>query len=152
MFSNVDYADVNQPLGEVDIVIGLDYASFHPQIVESHRHLVLYQNRFGRCIGGTHPDVQEDTKRMVCQAIVNHINAENIKRFFDIENIGIECTPQCGNCRCGKCPLGGKEYNIKEERELTMIEEGWYLRGQIMKRNTYGIEIQMNYQIIKVLH
>ena len=35
------------------------------KIVESHRHLVLYENRFGKCVGGTHPDVQEDTQRMV---------------------------------------------------------------------------------------
>ena len=73
--------------------------------------------------------MQEDTQKMVCKATVNYINAENIKNFFDVENIGIECEPRCGNCRCGKCPIGGKENSIKEERELKMIEDGLVHKG-----------------------
>lgn len=42
--------------------------------------------------------------------------------FFSIENLGVECTPRCGGCRCGKCPLGTKDYSLKEEKELQLIE------------------------------
>lgn len=42
--------------------------------------------------------------------------------FYNLENLGIECTPRCGGCKCGRCPLGSKNYTIKEERELALIE------------------------------
>ena len=32
-------------------------------------------------------------------------------------------------CKCGKCPLGGKNYSIKEERELNLIEAGLQHKG-----------------------
>ena len=35
-----------------------------------------------------------------------------------------KCNPRCGSCRCGKCPIGGKQYTLKQERELDQIEEG----------------------------
>ena len=44
--------------------------------------------------------------------------------FFNVESLGVHCTPRCGNCRCGNCPLGGKDYSLKEEREMKMIEDG----------------------------
>ena len=37
-----------------------------------------------------------------------------------IESLGVECTPRCGGC--GRCPLGAKNYSLKEERELELIE------------------------------
>ena len=44
------------------------------------------------------------------------------RRLCKIENLGIECKPQCGGCKCGKCSLGAKDYTIQEERELELIE------------------------------
>ena len=41
---------------------------------------------------------------------------------MSIESLGVQCDPQCGNCKCGSCPIGGKSYTIKEERELKIIE------------------------------
>ena len=46
----------------------------------------------------------------------------NIEDFYKIENLGVECKPKCGGCKCGKCSLGAKEYTIQEERELELIE------------------------------
>ena len=43
--------------------------------------------------------------------------------FYNIENLGIECSPRCGGCKCGKCSLGSKNYTIKEEKELALIEK-----------------------------
>ena len=48
----------------------------------------------------------------------------SIESFFDTEALGVECTPKCGSCRCGRCPIGGKSYTLKEQRELRLIEEG----------------------------
>ena len=36
--------------------------------------------------------------------------------FFMEESIGVECSPKCGNCLCGKCPLGAKRMSILNER------------------------------------
>ena len=47
-----------------------------------------------------------------------------IEDFFEIESLGVEVKPKCGNCRCGSFPIGGKDYTIKEERELRLIENG----------------------------
>ena len=45
-----------------------------------------------------------------------------VEDFYKIENLGIECTPRCGGCKCGKCSLGSKNFTIKEEKELKLIE------------------------------
>lgn len=35
----------------------------------------------------------------------------------------VDCSPQCGGCRCGKCSLNGN-LTLKEHREAKLIEEG----------------------------
>ena len=47
-----------------------------------------------------------------------------IEDFYNIENLGINCTPRCGGCKCGKCAPGSNNYTLKEERELKLIEKG----------------------------
>ena len=115
--------------GEVDVLIGLDYASFHPQKIQNNEHLVVYENRFGICIGGTHPSIKENTKKVVPHVSVNYLQAQKAISFFDSEILGVECSPKYGNCRCGNCPIGGKEYNLREERELKVIEGGLEFKG-----------------------
>ena len=48
----------------------------------------------------------------------------NLESFFDTKGLGVVRTPECGSCRCGKCAVGGKDYTLKEEHELQMIENG----------------------------
>ena len=43
--------------------------------------------------------------------------------FFSIENLGVQCFPQCGSCKCVKCSLGRRNFTIQEE--LRMIEDGF---------------------------
>ena len=45
-----------------------------------------------------------------------------VEDFYNIENLGIGCTPRCGGCKCGKCPLGTQDFTIKEGKELHLIE------------------------------
>ena len=66
------------------------------------------KNRFGKCIGGTHPQIKETNER-------HELNS--------VQVLGIECNPRCGGCKCGKCSLGSKNYTIKEEKELALIEK-----------------------------
>ena len=44
-----------------------------------------------------------------------------ILKFFEQENIGAECSPKCGNCHCGRCPPGGKQMSLKDERDYSMF-------------------------------
>ena len=110
-----------RPRGVVDVLIGYEYADFHPQKEQSSGHLLLLKNRFGRCIGGTHLSIKETTMyHNLGHATINTVI--KIEDFYKIENLGIECRPRCGGCKCGQCPLGSKDYTIKEEKELELIE------------------------------
>jgi len=122
-FRNVTKEEIARPTGEVDVLIGFEYAGFHPQKEQSSKHLLLLKNRFGRCIGGTHPQIKETNKRHKLNSMqVLHSNS-SVEDFYNIENLGIECIPRCGGCKCGKCSLGSKNYTIKEEKELAIIEK-----------------------------
>ena len=103
-------------------LIGYEYAAYHPQNEQISGHILLLKNRSGRCIGGTHPFVKETIKNHM----LNHINVNTaivrVKDFYNIENLGIGCSPRCGGCKCRKCSLGAQNFTIKEEKELHLIE------------------------------
>nr|XP_058940528.1 uncharacterized protein LOC131768833 [Pocillopora verrucosa] len=85
MFNNILQKDINRPEGKVDVLIGYQYAAYHPQKEQNNGHLLLLENVL-------------------------------------LENLGIECKPKCGGCKCGKCAIGSKNYSLREERELHLIE------------------------------
>ena len=57
LFKDVTKEEIARPTGEIDVLvlIGFEYAGFHPQKEQFSGHLLLLKNQFGRCIGGTHP-------------------------------------------------------------------------------------------------
>ena len=125
------YLDVSRPQGEVEVLIGMDYAGFHPVRIQSVDHLLIMQNRFGVCLGGSHPELREYTDRLspcgpeyAVMLLTASTHMVNVDEFFTIEAMGIECTPRCGGCKCGKCPTGSKNYTLKDEKELKLIEGG----------------------------
>ena len=101
LFKGVPKDDIMRPAGPVDVLIGYEYAAYHPQRTQNVGHLLLLQNRFGRCIGGTHPSIKE-----LSYARVQHVI--KVEDFYKIENLGVECVPRCGSCKCGHCPVGSK--------------------------------------------
>ena len=127
----LDLNNTIRPRGKVDLLIGYDYASWHPIKVKNWGHLLLLGNRFGRCIGGSHPRIREGTEKIINEvSVVNLIHKNGIlSDFFAIESMGTNCTPKCGGCRCAKCPTGSKLYTLREERELNEIEEGLSFHG-----------------------
>ncbi len=99
------------------------------------------RNQFGYCIRGSHAMLHVSSDINHGTATINHASSvvhefnnyrvteiESLKgsldRFFDIESLGTSCEPKCGNCKCGKCPIGNKMYTIREERELKLIQDG----------------------------
>ena len=125
----VPQTELNRPSeGEIDLLVGLQYAAYHPDRRRAVGHLLLYENRFGKTVGGSHADIQErtmlnDSCFKVRSAAVMHIQS-SMEPFFEIESLGVSCIPKCGACSCGTCHPGGKAMTLKDERELEMIERG----------------------------
>lgn len=124
LFPSTLLNELHRPSGEIDVLIGFEYAGFHPTRKRSNGHLLVMENRFGKCLGGSHPVLIEKTQKLIKHVVIHHAKSIEIEKFFDIEGLGVECSPKCGSCRCGKCPIGGKDYSIKEEKELELIESG----------------------------
>lgn len=115
--------ELNRPEdGQIDCLIGYEYAAFHPVRLGAVDHLLLLENRFGKVIGGTHPNLLENTKKVVQHAVVHHATVR-IEDFYTMERLGVECSPRCGSCKCGQCHPGGKNMTLKEEREYKLIED-----------------------------
>ena len=95
-----------------------------------NKHLVIFSNIFGKCVGGRCSYQVESTKGNILGASVNLVKKEGIcSEFLTIESLGVQCNPKCGNCKCGSCPIGDKSYSIKEERELKLIENNLEFKG-----------------------
>ena len=124
LFPDVKREEIQRPTGQIDVLIGYEYAGYHPIKVQGSGHLLLLSNQFGKCLGGSHPDLKETTRKMIRNAVlIHHATGVRVDDFYKIETMGVECSPKCGNCRCGHCPIGGKDYTIKEEQELKLIED-----------------------------
>lgn len=48
---------------------------------------------------------------------------KEVFEWFKWDSVGAACDPQCGGCKCGRCPPGGKEMTLGEERDLEKIKE-----------------------------
>ena len=124
-------SEINRPSsGEIDLLIGLQYAAFHPVRRKVSGHLILMSSEFGgNVIAGSHPNVKY-TPGEITQACLQSRNAivmhavRRVESFFEIEGLGVMCEPRCGGCKCGTCQLGGKNMSLKEEAEYHMIVEG----------------------------
>ena len=126
LFRGVSKDDIARP---VDVLIGYEYAAYHPQRTQNDGHLLLLQNRFGLCIGGTHPSIKDEIKKHgLSYARVQHVI--KVEDFYKIENLGVECVPRCESSKCGHCAVGSKNYSIKEEKELELIEKNMKFDAQ----------------------
>lgn len=108
------------PGNTIDLLIGYDYATWHPVQVKSLNHLLVLSNIFGLCIAGNHQLKDASAHEEVINVC---INAVSLSEFFSIESMGVECSPKCGGCRCGHCAPGSKDLTLREERELAIIDK-----------------------------
>ena len=132
LFRNVSKDEMARPVGPVDVLIGYEYAACQPEREQNIGHLVLLKNRFGRCVGGTHPLLKEmcmthDLRNARVNTIVSKVN---IQDFYTIEALIVQCKARCRGCKCGKCSLGAKDYTIQEEREMELIERNLTLNSE----------------------
>lgn len=126
-----ELSTIKRPSGHVDLLIGFNYAGIHPVMKKAHGNLLLMENCFGACLGGTHPKLNEATVNHI-DATIYHVtqgHSVTLDNFIDTENLGISCSPSCGGCKCGQCALGSKQFTIKEEKELNMMEANLQHKG-----------------------
>ncbi|XP_038055192.1 uncharacterized protein LOC119727399 [Patiria miniata] len=130
LFDDVSDTEIERPRGQVDLLIGFEYAGYHPTRLKAVDHLLVLENRFGKCLGGTHPAITEKTRRVIASAaMIHHVSACSLEEFIRLEGMGVDCNPRCCSCRCGKCPIGSKDFTLKEERELALIEQNLTFHG-----------------------
>ncbi|XP_027138459.1 uncharacterized protein LOC113746562 [Larimichthys crocea] len=53
---------------------------------------------------------------------------KEVLEWLKWDSIGAACNPACGGCQCGKCPPGGKEMSLADEKELEIIRAGLTFR------------------------
>ena len=77
LFWDIDMKTIDRPRnGEIDCLIGLDYAGYHPVRQKASDHLLLMKNRFGYVIGGAHSKIKESSKKIVHHVIAMYAKIE----------------------------------------------------------------------------
>ena len=104
LFPGVKAEDIERPSGNIDFLIGFNYAPLHPvNVMNPEGNLVLLENNFGRCLGGSHRALCEETINHVRNVAVNFVSGSSriIESFVDTfvkgENMGVSCWPKCGD-------------------------------------------------------
>ena len=92
LFKNVTIDDICRPTGEIDVHVGFEYAGYHPTKTEGVHNLLILENRFAKCLGGSHKLFCEKTK-LVKHVGIHHVKLKEIEKFFEIESLGVQCKP-----------------------------------------------------------
>ena len=129
LFKNLHEKEVQRPNGEIEALTGFEYAGYHPVQQQSLGHLLLLKTYFGKCIGGLHPYLQKINSKLVQYVTVNHARKVRMEDFYSIEAMGVEPNPKFDSCKCEKCPLGGNNFPLKEQREFVLIEKELEWKG-----------------------
>ena len=142
IFPQFEAKELRRDLKHVDLLVGTDYYALHPkEELASVHNLSVMRGALGVCLVGTHPLLTETTrmdsdvpktvhlaehKVVSCHAALRreHPAFSLAENFITGEELGTECKPKCGGCKCGKCPLPGHTLSFREEQELLMIRSG----------------------------
>ena len=65
-------------------------------------------------------DISPSESEMCYGIRVNPLTDEDL--FFKSQAIGTVVQPECGGCKCGKCPIPGMRYSFKEQQEYDVIQ------------------------------
>ena len=108
--------------------------------------MILYEGLLGKVFGGhwagleftpyvtsypvsVCPHVWETVRLTTLKAVVREYvytmpakTEQEILEFFQEESIGVECTPRCEGCRCGKCATGSKQMSLKKGRRVQILQ------------------------------
>ena len=85
VFSGITEREIRRPCGEIDALIGFEYAGYHPIRIQIDGHLALLENAFGKCLGGRHPMLKENTRKLIKHAVINHLRGISVETIFETE-------------------------------------------------------------------
>ena len=142
----VNPSEVRKPK-TIDLLISLRASADHPTKVKSIGDMSLYQGVYGKVFGGTAAELvmsenHESSLPALVKSCQHSIRAQTLraavkvstvtstkktdKEFLDLlleDNIGVDCHPKCGGCRCGRCPIGAKPMSLHDEREYAKFRD-----------------------------
>ena len=143
----VKFEEVKKPV-EIDMLISMRRNPDHPKAVKTIGDITLYEGIFGKVFGGTDPELKFTAYQTCLPVSVHEIDRQHVhtmrtalksatlvssakseKEFLDYfkeDNIGVDCNPKCGGCRCGQCPIGAKPMSLKDEREYERFKSNLY--------------------------
>ena len=136
LFPEFDVRHLTRSTNDVELMLGTDYFGLHPkqQIAEAGDNLSIMKGVLGTCLVGTHPLLkdtcgQTDSGNQLLRTHCVRSLAESVRSdtFFEGEELGTECQPKCGGCKCGRCPLLGHTLSFKDEQKNLKKE---YLHAQ----------------------
>ena len=136
----------------IDLLLSMRQNHLHPQPVRTKDCITLYEGKLGKVFGGSDPGLVFSPYTMSYPLSVHQVSNVNtvhaytmkamvreatyttpaktekeILEFFYEENIGVECNPRCGGCKCGRCPTGAKQMLIKDERDYAHFKSLMHL-------------------------
>ena len=156
-FTDVEPGALARP-EEIELLISTREGRLAPERLQRVGDLVLWDGPLGKTVSGTHPDLFEEVEvtarhslttfarsmRTVAVKVEERLTRDLGKRGHQVkttaasnkeilewmrwDSIGAACEPLCGNCRCGRCPPGGKEMSLSDERELAIVKAGLTFR------------------------
>ena len=126
--------DVRRP-PNIDLLLSVkDNFLMSDTVVGDMDGIKLYSGPLGMCFMG---DMGSDsrhqsypvraTRVMKARTVPNPLSNRDILQYFKEENIGADCNPKCGGCRCGKCATGSQQMSIKEEKLYARFKKNMHL-------------------------
>ena len=149
----VNPRDVQRPK-RIELLISLRSGHLHPHDSEAVEigGMRLVNGPLGKVFGGTSTDLKFEPLKIACPTTAMQVDNGEVLRaqcmktsvqqatyitplqtdreilnFFNEEQMGVHFSPRCGDCRCGRCSLGGKQMSLKEEREYERFRSLMYL-------------------------
>ena len=159
-------SDVVRPEGEIDVLIGIQYAGLFPWVDKRDRdvegNLRLMSSKFGtgRLLDGQHPAIKgrsmlqspdshairgcefSTIKGVKLPFVANRVMKETFT-FGECEEMGVQQQRRCGACTsCLKCSEPQLQLSRKEQDELRLIEKGMYLDAEAK-------QVRFHYPLVK---
>jgi Pao retrotransposon peptidase len=132
LFSCLSQQDVEPPVGEVDLLVGMGYVHLLPVRQQLVGQLAVYCSLFGTgfLLGGKHPDLRGMAVRDNFAHCVSYAEHKIIKPldFFTAESFGVDVPRKCKSCQgCKECDFKVRSLTWNENMELKQIEQGLVL-------------------------
>ena len=136
LFPSTKPYEISRPSGEIDILIGNNYAPLHPDKKHVCQGLVLYQSQFGtgKILGGAHIHVNETVsisagahlcaKARVCNVCVSRRLLNPGLDFITTEAFGVEPPRICDDCKgCKNCTYDVHQISREDQEKIKLIRE-----------------------------